>query len=197
MSFRACGEVCDRACGEVCDDLCMRSVATRESQRQALREILPLFILLSPSVTALAYIILQLAWKSADVSLGQCFSRITIFIVGLLVPCPLLFTFAFLVEQSLRSYEARRDHYLQHMKPLLSSHTPTDLQCSLVRGYLRHVALTTHMWVKMRWTENCYVLYSRTTMNSKLTNSKTEWLTCCYWPQESNNNTLHIPVHSL
>ena len=75
-----------RACGEVCDNLCMRSVATRESQRQALREILPLFILLSPSVTALAYIILQLAWKSAYVSLGQWFSSITIFIVGLLVP---------------------------------------------------------------------------------------------------------------
>ena len=60
-----------RACGEVCDNLCTRSVVTRESRQQALREILPLFILLSPSVTALAYIILQLAWKSAYVSLEQ------------------------------------------------------------------------------------------------------------------------------
>ena len=44
--------MCCRACGY---NLCMRSVATRESHRQALREILPLFILLSPSVGALVY----------------------------------------------------------------------------------------------------------------------------------------------
>ena len=85
--------------------------------------------------------------------------------------CPLLFIFAFLVKQSLISYEARRDHNLQHTEPLLTSHTPTELQCSLVRGYLRHVTLTTHMWVKMRWTDNCYVLYSRTTSNNKLINN--------------------------
>ena len=40
--------MCCRACGY---NLCMRSVATRESHQQAvLREILPLFILISPSV---------------------------------------------------------------------------------------------------------------------------------------------------
>ena len=50
--------MCCRACGY---NLCMRSVTTRESHRQALREILPLFILLSPSVAVLAYIILAAA----------------------------------------------------------------------------------------------------------------------------------------
>ena len=44
--------MCCRAGGY---NLCMRSVATRESHQQALREILPLFILLSPSVAVLAY----------------------------------------------------------------------------------------------------------------------------------------------
>ena len=108
MSCRACGEVCDRTCGEVCDNLCMRSVATRESQRQALREILPLFILLSPSVTALAYIILQLAWKSAYVSLGQWFSSITIFIVGLLVPLSFAVHLCLLGRTKLKKLQSKK-----------------------------------------------------------------------------------------
>ena len=58
--------MCCRACGY---NLCMRSVATRESHRQALREILPLFILLSPSVAVIVYVILVTAWKPAAVLL--------------------------------------------------------------------------------------------------------------------------------
>ena len=65
----------------------MRSVATRESQRQALKERLLLFILLSPSVGALVYIILELAWKSAEVLLlEQWLPSIDLFIAGLLLP---------------------------------------------------------------------------------------------------------------
>ena len=45
-------------CCRACDyNLCMRSVATRESHQQALREILPLFILLSPNVAVLASVL--------------------------------------------------------------------------------------------------------------------------------------------
>ena len=54
----------------------MKSVATREHHEQALREILPLFILLSPYVVVLVYIILELIWKSADVSLEQWFLKV-------------------------------------------------------------------------------------------------------------------------
>ena len=64
----------------------MRSVATRESHQRALRETLPLFILISPSVGTLAYIILQLAWKSADVILQQWVPTIDISTTGLLLP---------------------------------------------------------------------------------------------------------------
>ena len=60
------GPMCCRACGY---NLCTRSVATRESHRQALREILPLFILLSPSVAVIVYVILVTAWKPAAVLL--------------------------------------------------------------------------------------------------------------------------------
>ena len=75
--------MCCRACGY---NLCTRSVATRESHRQALREILPLYILLSPSVGALASVILLLAWKSADIILAQWVPSTNIFIAGLLLP---------------------------------------------------------------------------------------------------------------
>ena len=77
--------MCFRACGY--NNLCMRSVATRESHQQALREILPLFILLSPSVGTLACIILELAWKSAKVLLlEKWLPSIDIFTAGLLLP---------------------------------------------------------------------------------------------------------------
>ena len=74
--------MCCRACGY---NLCMKSDATREHHQQALREILPLFILLSPSVGALAYIILEVASKPANVFLGKWAQSIAISITGLLL----------------------------------------------------------------------------------------------------------------
>ena len=51
--------MCCRACGY---NMCMRSLATRESHQQALREILPLFILTLPSSLAtLCYLILTVS----------------------------------------------------------------------------------------------------------------------------------------
>ena len=97
--------MCCRACGY---NLCMRSVATRESHRQALREIIPLYILLSPSVGALVYISLQLAWKSAEVSLGQWVQGITLSIIGLLLPLSFAVHLCFLGKTKLMKLRGKK-----------------------------------------------------------------------------------------
>ena len=86
----------------------MRSVATRESHRQALREILPLFILLSPSVAVLAYIILAAAWKSADIILERWVSGITISILGLLLPLSFAVHLCFLGKTKLNKLRGKK-----------------------------------------------------------------------------------------
>ena len=74
--------MCCRACGY---NLWMRSVASIESHRQALRETLPLFILLSPNVVALAIGILAIALEPADILIGQLVLTIALPITGLLL----------------------------------------------------------------------------------------------------------------
>ena len=97
--------MCCRARGY---NLCMRSVATRESHRQALREILPLYILLSPSVGALACVILLLAWKSADIILAQWVPSTNIFIAGLLLPLSFAVHLCFLGKTKLNKLRGKK-----------------------------------------------------------------------------------------
>ena len=97
--------MCCRACGY---NLCMRSVATRESHRQALREILPLFILLSPSVAAIVYMILVTAWKPAAVLLGQWVITIASPILGLVLSLSFAVHLCFLGKTKLMKLRGKK-----------------------------------------------------------------------------------------
>ena len=67
--------MCCRACGY---NQCMRYVATRESHRQALKEILPLFLLLTPVLSILPYLPLASYFSQWYSSLRICTTGLTL-----------------------------------------------------------------------------------------------------------------------
>ena len=99
-------------------NMCMRSLATRESHRQALREILPLFILKIPSLLATLCLIivltLQKQLQTDGIINGKWSFNVLLLTVGPVIPLSFTFHLCVLGKTKLKSYEARRYHCNLH-----------------------------------------------------------------------------------
>ena len=98
--------MCCRACGY---NICMRSVATRQSHRQALREILPLFILTIPSLlgTLCLLIVFIVSEQTKDIILEKWAMNVLLFIIGPILPLSFAFHLCILGKTKLKKLRGK------------------------------------------------------------------------------------------
>ena len=136
--------LCCRACGY---NLCMKTAATIESHRKALREILPFFILILPSFL---FVLLYLVWsfdKANYHKIVHAIYSIPELISALSFALHLCF-----IRKNLIKLQGKKGTL--NIMDLLTSIALTIQQHWLVKVYLSHVSLNTCLWVRVERSHN-------------------------------------------